>query len=89
MLLYLITKTRLINLKFAQEEDFEFPNIWEAMKDDYFDINDYLIDGFQANYSLNTFISTCMFFDKPTLSWSSDGCRVNFFNSLFLSIYKL
>ncbi|XP_064091678.1 uncharacterized protein LOC135205258 [Macrobrachium nipponense] len=31
---------------------------------------------FDTNYSLSTFVSSCLFFDNELLTWSSDGCKV-------------
>ncbi|KAK4323445.1 hypothetical protein Pmani_005866 [Petrolisthes manimaculis] len=32
--------------------------------------------GFNESYSFSSFVSSCLFFNKETLSWSSEGCRV-------------
>ncbi|XP_068225345.1 uncharacterized protein [Palaemon carinicauda] len=31
---------------------------------------------FDTNYSLSTFVSSCLFFNNDLLTWSSDGCKV-------------
>ncbi|KAK4308839.1 hypothetical protein Pmani_019486 [Petrolisthes manimaculis] len=33
-------------------------------------------EGFNESYSFSSFVSSCLFFNKETLSWSSEGCRV-------------
>ncbi|KAK4295075.1 hypothetical protein Pmani_032339 [Petrolisthes manimaculis] len=32
--------------------------------------------GFNESYSFSSFVPSCLFFNKETLSWSSEGCRV-------------
>ncbi|XP_069937974.1 polycystin-1-like protein 2, partial [Cherax quadricarinatus] len=32
--------------------------------------------GFNSSYFFSTFVSSCLFFNKELLTWSSDGCRV-------------
>lgn len=35
-----------------------------------------LEDTFDTNYTLLTFVSSCLFFDTVKISWSSEGCKV-------------